>query len=99
MDTLIPVICELALLFIHLVVTVARLLGPGGTRSVVAESLLDKRQLLILKRSRTRAPVCSELIFTHYQPVYALCENHVTRLCAVVMGTEFATDILRNIIN
>ena len=27
---------DLAMLFIHLVVTGARLLGPGGTRSVVA---------------------------------------------------------------
>jgi putative transposase len=44
------------MLFIHLVVTVARLLGPGGTRSVVAESLLVKHQLLILNRSRVRAP-------------------------------------------
>ena len=47
---------DLAMLFIHLVVTVARLLGPGGTRSVVAESLLVKHQLLILNRSRVRAP-------------------------------------------
>ncbi len=44
------------MLFIHLVVTVARLLGPGGTRSVVAEALLVKHQLLIFNRSRTRAP-------------------------------------------
>lgn len=48
---------DLALLFIHLVVTVARLLGPGGTRSVVAESLLVKHQLVILNRSSERAPV------------------------------------------
>ncbi len=44
------------MLFIHLVVTVTRLLGPGGTRSLVAESLLVKHQLLILNRSRVRAP-------------------------------------------
>ncbi len=50
------VIRHLAILFIHLVVTVVRLLGPGGARSVVAESLLVKHQLLILKRSRVRAP-------------------------------------------
>jgi hypothetical protein len=50
------VIRDLAVLFIHLVVTIARLLGPGGTRSVVAESLLVKHQLMILNRSRTRAP-------------------------------------------
>lgn len=47
---------DLALLFVHLIVTVARLLGPGGLRSVAAESLLVKHQLLILNRSRQRAP-------------------------------------------
>ena len=34
----------------------ARLLGPGGVRSVVAESLLLKHQLLIVNRSRQRSP-------------------------------------------
>ena len=47
---------DLAILFIHLITTVARLLGPGGARSVVAESLLIKHQLLILNRPRGRAP-------------------------------------------
>ena len=46
----------LAMLFIHLLVTIARLIGPGGVRSVVAESLLVKNQLLIINRSRARAP-------------------------------------------
>src|SRR5713226_4515491 len=36
--------------------TVARLAGPGGLRSVVAESVLVKQQLLILNRSRKRSP-------------------------------------------
>jgi len=48
---------HLAILFIHLIVTIARLLGPGGARSVVAESLLVKHQLLIINRSRERAPL------------------------------------------
>jgi len=47
---------DLVALTIHLFVTIARLLWPGGARSVVAESLLIKHQLLILNRSRTRAP-------------------------------------------
>ncbi|TDJ37435.1 MAG: transposase [Gammaproteobacteria bacterium] len=47
---------DLAILFIHLPVTIARLSGPGGARSVVAESLLVKHQLLIFNRSRVRAP-------------------------------------------
>src|SRR6266446_18048 len=47
---------DLAVLFLHLLATVARLAGPGGARSVVAESILGKQQLLILNRSRQRSP-------------------------------------------
>ncbi len=46
---------DLAVLFLHLLATVARLAGPGGARSVVAESVLVKHQLLILNRSRKRS--------------------------------------------
>ena len=47
---------DLVVLLIHLIVTLARLLGPGGMRSVVAESVLVKHQLLILNRFRARSP-------------------------------------------
>ena len=47
---------ELLILAIHLLVTVAKLLRPGGARAVAAESLLLKHQLLISNRSRQRAP-------------------------------------------
>src|SRR5437762_10385103 len=47
---------DLAVLFLHLLTTVARLVGPGGARAVVAESVLIKHQLLILNRSRKRSP-------------------------------------------
>ena len=47
---------DLVILFVHIIATLARLLGPGGIRSIVAESVLVKQQLLILNRSRQRAP-------------------------------------------
>ena len=47
---------ELFILVVHLLVTLAKLMRPGGVRSVVAESLLLKHQLLTLKRSNKRAP-------------------------------------------
>jgi hypothetical protein len=47
---------DLVILFVHVIATLARLLGPGGIRSVVAESVLVKQQLLILNRSRQRSP-------------------------------------------
>ena len=47
---------DLAVLFLHLLATVARLAGPGGARAVVAESVLVKHQLLILNRSWKRSP-------------------------------------------
>ena len=43
-------------LVLHLLATVARLAGPGGARSVVAESVLVKHQLIILNRSSKRSP-------------------------------------------
>ena len=47
---------ELVILAVHLLVTLAKLLRPGGVRAVAAESLLLKHQLLISKRARRRAP-------------------------------------------
>ena len=47
---------DVILLFVHLIVSVVRLARPGGLRSVVAESVLVKHQLLILNRGRNRAP-------------------------------------------
>src|SRR5437016_12138844 len=43
-------------LFLHAVVTIIRLVQPGGLRSVVAESVLMRHQVLILNRGRKRAP-------------------------------------------
>jgi putative transposase len=47
---------ELIGLTIHLLATIARLLGPGGGRSVIAENLLLKHQLLVHSRSRQMSP-------------------------------------------
>jgi putative transposase len=60
---------DLVILFIHLIATFARLLGPGGRRSVRAESLLVKQQLLILNCSRQRSPNLrsSDRIWSKYQ--------------------------------
>ena len=43
-------------LIFHLLTTVAKLLRPGGSRTIIAENLLLKQQLLIHSRSRERAP-------------------------------------------
>src|SRR4030095_13349781 len=48
--------CDLVVLFLHLIVSIVRFIRPGGARSIVAESVLVKHQLLILNRSRKRSP-------------------------------------------
>lgn len=45
---------DLLILLIHLLTTIARLLGPGGAKAIVANSLLMKQQLQIVKRGRRR---------------------------------------------
>jgi len=47
---------NLLLMLAHLLATLATLLGPGGAKAIVADSLLMKQQLLIINRSRRRAP-------------------------------------------
>jgi putative transposase len=47
---------ELVSLFVHLLATLVTLVGPGGVKAVVAQNLLLKHQLLIIKRSRKRSP-------------------------------------------
>ena len=64
---------DLAILFLHLITTALRLLRPGGARSIIAESLLIKQQLLIINRSRQRGP---NLRTT---------DRIVTGLCALLM--------------
>jgi len=64
------------MIFVHLMATLAKCLRPGGVRAVVAESLLLKQQLIVLNRSRERAPnphtadrviaaLCSRLVEPH----------------------------------
>jgi len=47
---------DMIILFIHLLTAAAKLLGPGGAKAIIAENLLLKQQLLVVTRSRRRAP-------------------------------------------
>ncbi len=47
---------DLFILVAHLLSTIAKLLGPGGARTIIADSLLMKQQLLVINRHRKRAP-------------------------------------------
>jgi hypothetical protein len=47
---------DILLLAIHVLTNLVKLLRPSGARAIVAESLVLKHQLLILNRSRKRAP-------------------------------------------
>ncbi len=74
---------DLVILLVHLITTVAKLLRRGGARSVVAESLLLKHQLLIVNRSRARAP--------NLRPI----DRVIASLCA---GLMHPTRLLRSAI-
>jgi len=44
------------LALLHLAVVTAKVCGSGGVRAVMAENLLLRQQLLIMRRARKRAP-------------------------------------------
>ena len=52
---------ESLILIAHLLNTIAKLMGPGGARAIVADSLLTKLQLLIIHRTRCRSPKLTAL--------------------------------------
>jgi hypothetical protein len=66
---------EVVVLLLHLLATVARRAGSGGARSLIAESVLVKHQLLILNRSRKRSPNLR------------LSDRVIAGVCAVVART------------
>jgi putative transposase len=76
---------DFAVLFLHLLTICVRIMRPGGARSIVAESLLLKHQVLILNRGRQRAPRLRPVD----RVVAALCAAwiHPIRLlrCAIVL--------------
>ena len=47
---------SLALLLIHFLTSLVRLSKPSGQNSLIAENLLLKQQLLVIVRTRQRAP-------------------------------------------
>jgi hypothetical protein len=47
---------NLLLALLHIAVVTAKLIGAGGVRAVMAENLLLKQQLIVLRRARKRAP-------------------------------------------
>lgn len=47
---------DVFLLAIHLINIFVRLLQPGGMKAIAAENLVLKKQLLVIQRTRSRAP-------------------------------------------
>ena len=47
---------NLFVVFAHILATIAKLLMLGGAKALVSENLLLKQQLLVINRSRLRAP-------------------------------------------
>ncbi|MFT6303440.1 MAG: hypothetical protein ACJAY2_002631 [Pseudomonadales bacterium] len=47
---------DIFILTVHLLTTIAKLLRKGGARSIVADSLLMKQQLMITRQHQRRSP-------------------------------------------
>ena len=73
------------MLLIHLMTTLAKLMGPGGAKAVVADSLLMKQQLLVINRSRQRAPNLSALdrFLLGFWSLF-LSPHHILRAAVVI---------------
>lgn len=79
---------EVLLTLLLLAVTTAKLCGPGGARAVIAENLLLKQVLIVLRRARQRAPNLASTSIHRMRPFAsdyspcASCSLETTRLAA-----------------
>lgn len=76
---------DLIVLLIHLLAVLAKLLGPGGAKAVVADSLLMKQQFLVINRSRQRSPNLSALdrFLLGFWSLF-LCPHHILRAAVII---------------
>ncbi len=91
-----PRLCEVTLdlaVFIHLMVTLAKLMGSGGAKAVVADSLILKQQLLVINRSRQRAPNLSALdrFLLGFWSLF-LSPHHLLRAAVVIKPSTLLRD-------
>ena len=79
---------NLLLILAHLLATIAKLLGPGGGKAIVADSLLMKQQLLIINRSRRRAPNLTAIdrLLLGFWPLF-LSPHHIQRAAVILKPT------------
>ena len=87
---------DLLLMLAHLLATLAKLLGPGGARAIVADSLLMKQQLLIVSRSRRRAPnqTATDRVLLGFWSLF-LSPHHIQR-AAVILRPSTLFEISRH---
>lgn len=72
-------------LLAHLLTTLIRVCRPGGTRSLFAENLLLKQQLLMLAGARQRAPnlrPCERILFGAFS---AFLQPRRSRRAAIIV--------------
>ena len=76
---------DLVVLLMHLMTTLARFMGPGGAKAIIANSLLVKQQLLVINRSRKRAPNLSALdrFLLSFWSLF-LSPHHIARAAVII---------------
>src|SRR5215831_8853568 len=75
---------NLLLTLLHLAIVAARLCGRGGVRAVIAENLLLKQQLIVLRRARRRAPnlTRSDRLLCGFESLFLAAFESSPPLCA-----------------
>jgi len=90
---------DLLRLLAHLLTTLAKLLGPGGARAIVADSLLMKQQLLIINQSRQRAPNLTAIdrVLLGFWSLF-LSPHHIKRAAVILRPSTLLKfhDMLKN---
>jgi putative transposase len=76
---------HIAVLVYHLVACIIKLLRPGGIKSIAAENLILRQQLIVMKRTRSRSPRLTQGDRTLFGILAHIIPKHRLRKLAIIV--------------
>jgi putative transposase len=76
---------DISRFFYHLVACIIKMLRPGGVKSIAAENLILRQQLIVIKRTRRRAPRLNQADRTLFAILAQIIPQNRLRKLAIIL--------------
>lgn len=89
----------LSLFAYHFVACFIKLLSPGGIKSIAAENLILRQQLIVINRTRLRSPRLTQTDRTLFAILAQIVSQHRLRKLAIIVKPATILNFHRALVN